>query len=188
MSTLAFTIAWQTCLPTRLAMQCREGAVYSHRSRTRSRALSTHNRLACRWGAVRVQQIAPPSPTMFPRTHISTRESGRQLQLSPASRLLCRETPSWQWKQRWQSTTLVSSAHCCTDSICEREESTPSIWEVFADSWTYPGKTECPTPRSCIVLAYPWATLCSASADCAGWVMSTAWTMATSQNISSVES
>ncbi|GCC39597.1 hypothetical protein chiPu_0023469 [Chiloscyllium punctatum] len=45
----------------------------------------------------------------------------------------------------------------------------------------YPGKTEYPTQRSYLTLAFPTRTLCSGSRDCAGWVTSTAWRTASSQ-------
>ena len=49
-------------------------------------------------------------------------------------------------------------------------------------------KTECPTPRSCPEPTFQACSPCSDSADCVGWVMSTALRMAASQKTFSMES
>ena len=51
----------------------------------------------------------------------------------------------------------------------------------------YPGKTECPTPMSCIEPTFHAPSPCSDSAGCVGWVMSTTWKMAVSQSTFSME-
>ena len=58
---------------------------------------------------------------------------------------------------------------------------------LFADdtavavSWAYPGKTKCPTPRSCPEPTFQACSRCSDCAGCVGWVVSTTWRMVASQ-------
>ena len=88
----------------------------------------------------------------------------------------------------------VLSAHWCTTARHgphmpdRRKDSIPSTWEAAAISLAYPGKTECPTPRSYPELAFQACSPCSDSAGCFGWGMSTAWRMAASQKTFSMES
>ena len=83
---------------------------------------------------------APPSLTTSHWTQRSTRGLGRQLQLSLVSRLECGQAPSCLWRQRWQSTMPVLSAHCCMAARHglhmpgRREGSTHSTWEASAVS------------------------------------------------------
>ena len=90
---------------------------------------------------------APQSPTTSLWTQRSTRGLGRQLQLSLVARLECGQGPSCLWRQIWQSTLPVISAHCCMAARHElhmpgrRVGSTHSIWEASAVSWTYPSWT-----------------------------------------------
>ena len=88
----------------------------------------------------------------------------------------------------------VLAAHCCTAARCgphmpdRRKDSIPSTWKASAVSLAYPGKTECPTPRSCPELTFRACSPCSDSAGCIGGGMSTAWRMAASQKAFSMES
>ena len=135
---------------------------------------------------------APPSLTTSPSTQRYTRGLGRQLQLSPVSRIACGQAPSCLWRQRWQSTMPVLSTYCCMVARHglrmpgRREGWTHSTWEDSAVSWEYPGTTKLPTLMSCLVLAFPVYTLCLDNADCDGWVMSAVWMMVAFQKTSSM--
>ena len=59
---------------------------------------------------------APPSLTTSPWTQRSTRELGRQLQVSLVSQLECGQAPSCLWRQRWRSSMPMLPAHWCNGS------------------------------------------------------------------------
>ena len=135
-----------------------------------------------------------PSPTTSPWTLRSIRGLERQPQHLLASLHECGLTPNWQWRPRWSCTMPVLSAHWCTAARRgphmpdRRKDSIPSTWEASAVSLAYPAKIECPTPRSCPELTFRACSLCSDSAGCVGWGMSTAWRMTASQKTFSMES
>ena len=124
----------------------------------------------------------------------SIRGLERQQQHLLASLHECGPTPDWQWRPRWSCTMPVLSAHWCTAARRgphmpdRRKDSIPSTWDASAVSWAYPGKTVCPTPRSCPELTFRACSPCSDSAGCVGWVISTAWRMAASQKTFSMDS
>ena len=77
--------------------------------------------------------------------------------------------------------TLMYGSKTWTHMPDRRKNSISSTWEASAVSLAYPGKTECPTPRSCPEPTFQACSPCSDSAGCIGWGMSTAWKMAASQ-------
>ena len=64
----------------------------------------------------------------------------------------------------------------------------PSTWEASVVFLAYPGKTECPTPRSCPEPTLRACSPCSNNAGCVGWGMSTAWRKAVFQKTFSMDS
>ena len=123
--------------------------------------------------------LALPSPTTSPWTLRSIRGLERLPQHLLASLHESGPTPNWQWRPRWSCTMPVLSAHWCTavrrgpHMPDRRKDSVPSTWEASAVSLAYPGKTECPTPRSCPELTFraqiAQAALAGACLPHGGW-------------------
>ena len=120
-----------------------------------------------------------------PLTRHTDRQDDREAATTPA----CITTRVWINLKLTVKTKMADYNACVISTLLYGRQSrisdsraylTPSTWETSAITWPKRRKTEHPTPRFCLVLAFPVCTLCSGATDCVGCVMYTAWTMAAS--------